>query len=196
MSILTVDSVDQQISELQQEIASLSQRYRELIEQRPDEPVENHVFQTPDGEVTLLDLFGDRDDLIVVHNMGQGCSYCTMWADAYNGSLHNILDRTAFVVVSDDAPDVQSEVARIRGWKFRMASDPQRTFSAAMNFERDGMVYPGYSAFHRDGDSIVRTGWDVFGPGDRYCAVWPMFDALKDGANDWDPKPASVAPSV
>ena len=39
--------------------------------------------------------------------MGRGCSYCTLWADGFNGLRHHFEDRAAFVVVSPDTPEQQ-----------------------------------------------------------------------------------------
>lgn len=48
---------------------------------------------------------------------------------------------------------------------------------------------PGVSALRRNADgTIVRTGTRQFGPGDDFCAIFPMFDLLQDGVGDWQPK--------
>ena len=65
--------------------------------------------------VSLLELFRDKDDLLVIHNMGRSCVYCTMWADGLVSSLPHIEDRTAVVVVSPDPADMQREFAESRG---------------------------------------------------------------------------------
>ena len=41
-------------------------------------------------KVRLSSLFGEKDELILVHNMGRGCPYCTMWADGFNGVLPHL----------------------------------------------------------------------------------------------------------
>jgi predicted dithiol-disulfide oxidoreductase (DUF899 family) len=139
------------------------------------------------GSPTCL---GTKDDLIVIHNMGSGCKYCTMWADGLMGMLPQLQDRAAFAVVSPDPPEVQQAFAQSRGWSFRMLSGNGSTFIKDMGYEpSDGDYMPGLSAFHRNRDgSIVRTGRDFFGPGDDYCPPWRMFDLLQDGVNGWEPK--------
>ncbi|TVS08776.1 MAG: DUF899 domain-containing protein, partial [Phycisphaerales bacterium] len=47
------------------------------------EPVGEYAFTTSDGEVSLADLFAGKRDLLIIHNMGKRCSYCTMWADGF-----------------------------------------------------------------------------------------------------------------
>jgi hypothetical protein len=45
------------------------------------------------------------------------------------------------------------------------------------------------SALRRAVDgSLVPTGRAEFGPGDDFCAVWPLFDLLEGGAGDWAPQ--------
>jgi len=41
-------------------------------------------------DVRLSSLFGSNKDLILIHNMGRQCSYCTMWADGFNGVLDHM----------------------------------------------------------------------------------------------------------
>jgi predicted dithiol-disulfide oxidoreductase (DUF899 family) len=64
------------------------------------------------GSVQLSDLFGEHEDLIVIHNMGVSCPYCTLWADGFNGLIRHLEDRAAFVMVSPDPPDIQKEFAK------------------------------------------------------------------------------------
>ncbi len=152
--------------------------------------VEDYRFQTSAGERRLSDLFGDKDDLIVVHNMGKQCSYCTLWADGFVGLLPHILDRTAFVLSSPDSPAVQDAFASSRGWPYQMLSTEGSSFAKDMGYaDEEGRVMPGYSTFRRRADgSILRVNKDYFGPGDSYCGVWPFFENLADGADGWQPK--------
>ena len=139
-------------------------------------------------KINLSGLFGKKKDLIVVHNMGNSCPYCTMWADGFNGLLSHLEDRAVFVVSSPDETATQQEFARSRGWKFQMVSTRGTSFAKDMGFEKDGMPQPGISVFYKDGDKIIRVGRDNFGPGDSYCPTFPMFDLLKDGTNNWQAK--------
>jgi len=173
------------------EFEDLRQRISDLRKQLPAESIEDFTLTSAEGSpVQLSELFGDKDDLIVVHNMGKGCPYCTLWADGFNGVRHHLEDRAAFVVVSPDAPEVMSKFALDRGWHFRMLSNKGSGFTKSMGYEGDkGEPFPGVSAFHREPDgSIVRTNHAPFGPGDDFCSTWHLFDLLKDGANGWGPK--------
>ena len=154
------------------------------------EPIGEYIFKTPEGEVSLSDLFGDKRDLLLIHNMGRGCSYCTMWADGLNGMLPHLEDRAAVVLASPNDPQTQRDFAQSRGWRFRMVSTQGSDFNKDMGYEpQPGKVWPGVSAFHKNDDgTIIRTGKDIFGPGDQYNAAWHMFALLRDGANGWEPK--------
>jgi predicted dithiol-disulfide oxidoreductase (DUF899 family) len=84
--------------------------------------VKNYLFDTLNGQTTLLELFADQDRLLVIHNMGQGCRYCTLWADGLNGFVPHIESGMALVLVSKDAPELQRRFANSRAWRFQLAS--------------------------------------------------------------------------
>ena len=141
-------------------------------------------------KVRLSSLFGEKDELILVHNMGRGCPYCTMWADGFNGVLPHLEDRAGFAVVSPDPPSVQQKFATGRGWKFKMLSSKGTPFSVDMGYEKkNGMKVPGVSVFKRDKrGEIFRVSKDIFGPGDDYNIVWHFFDLLPGGSKGWEPQ--------
>ncbi len=182
---------DEEITALSKQIEELKGKLSEARRRRPPEPVKDYDLLHQDGStVKLSELFGDKSDLLLVHNMGRGCAYCTMWADGFVSLKPILEDRAAFVVVSPDEPEVQIEFAKSRGWTFKMASAVKSDFTKDMGFADAEWGYmPGFSAFHRNEDgSIVRTGKDEFGLGDDYCPPWRMFDLLAGGAGNWEPK--------
>jgi len=122
--------------------------------------------------------------------MGAGCNYCTLWADGFRGVAEHIRQRCAFVLCSDDEPEAVKAFADKRGWNYPCISGQGSDFARTMGYRDDkGKPLPGVSAFHKNRDgSIVRTGHTPFGPGDDFCAVWPMFDLLEGGVNGWSPK--------
>lgn len=183
--------MSKELEEIEREILRLKERRTELRKQEPREAVEDYVLLGPGGAPTSLSaLFGDRSDLLIIHNMGRECVYCTLWADGLNGLLPHLESRTAVVLVSPNDPQIQSEFAASRGWKLRMVSSQGSPFTRAMGFATDsGDQYPGASAFHKDENGkIERTGSTWFGPGDDYCPPWPLFEMLADGINDWSPE--------
>jgi AraC-like DNA-binding protein/predicted dithiol-disulfide oxidoreductase (DUF899 family) len=181
--------IDREIEALEKEVEAAKQRLTEARRRRPKEPVADYVLRNPDGsEVRLSELFGEKDDLIVIHNMGTGCSSCTMWADGFSGLSPHLMDRAAFVVCSPDRPEVQKRFAEKRNWSFRMVSAYESPFFQDMGFWGKG-PWPGVSTFRRETDgTIVRIAKAVFDNGDDFCAVWPLLDLLQDGPNGWDPK--------
>lgn len=184
-------SLGQQIETLQQKIYDAKKQLVELRHKQPLEPVQDYVFRAHDGsEIRLSQMFGDKSDLVLVHNMGKGCPYCTLWADGYNGLTQHLENRAGFVVISKDAHDIQRDFHNSRGWTFKMYSSNGTTFNKDMGYENEkGGQEPGVSAFHKDeSGKIFRTGTTSFGPGDDFCAVWPMLDLLKDGPGDWHPR--------
>jgi len=184
-------SVEKQIKQLETKLDQLHQQLGELKQKRDSQAVAEYTLKDLSGnDIKLSMLFGDKDDLILVHNMGKSCTYCTMWADGFIGMQPHLEDRAAFVVTTPDDPAVIKEFADSRDWTFRLYSVKEGPFKKDMGFESDdGSPQPGVSVFHKNTDgTIQRTGSDFFGPGDRYCAVWPFLDMLKDGPNGWEPK--------
>jgi len=178
------------ISKLEKEIWDKEKEVVLLKRELSKQNVSNYEFQTAEGTVTLSDLFNEKSDLILIHNMGKKCPYCTMWADGFNGLLHYITNRSAFVIVSPDNPVIQRVFAESRGWKFEMVSDKNGSFTTDMGYKFDDKKYmPGVSVFYKDETGkITRTCMDVFGPGDNYNSPWHLFRLLKDGINEWSPK--------
>jgi len=188
---MTVEEIDEQLGKLSAERETLNTKIAELRRGRPAEPVTDYTLHASSGEkVKLSDLFGDKKDLLVIHNMGRGCVYCTLWADGFNGFTGHLEDRAAFVLISPDTPEQQSRFAEGRGWTFKMASADGTTFIKDMGYEPNaGEHWPGVSAFRKQDDgSIVRVSRDYLGPGDVYCSIWHLFGMLADGVNEWEPK--------
>ena len=185
---------EEELAAAYQEFDSAQKKLAELRRKIPHEQVENYQLQGPNGPVNLADLFGDKEDLILVHNMGAGCSYCTMWADNFNGVAEHLQDRAAFVLVSPDSPDDQQAFARGRGWRFPVFSAQGSSFTADMGFQSpaDGFMsgfQPGVSVFRKSGDGVItRVAKDHFGPGDLYCGAWHLFNLLPDGWAGWNPQ--------
>jgi len=180
-----------EITKLEDQISELKTRLAEARRRSGGQAVQDYTFKNSDGsDVKLSQLFGDKSDLLVVHNMGKGCRYCTLWADGFIGFTPHLENRGAFVVMSNDPPEVQREFAKSRGWNFRMASSRGTSFFKDMGYEPEpGKYWPGASAFHKDASgNITRTGHASFGPGDDFCAIWHLFDLLKDGAKKWQPQ--------
>src|SRR5262249_204452 len=130
--------------------------------------------------------------LFVIHNMGAGCAYCTLWADGFNGVYEHLRNRAGFVVSSPDAPAQQQAFAASRGWKFPMISYQGNRFGEDMGYRVHGGAQPGVSVFRRKAGKILRVADTGFQPGDDFCSVWHLFDLIPEGAAGWQPKFAYV----
>jgi len=185
------DDTKMKLYELHQGVEAAKKALATALKEAGSVRVEDYVFVRTDGtDVTLTELFGDKSDLLVVHNMGEGCAYCTLWADGFTGLMPHILDRCGFALVSADDADTAREFSDSRGWNYPVLAANGSSFNADMGFEKDGgKVLPGVSSFHKnDEGTIDRIAFAHFGPGDDFCPVWPFLELLKDGANGWSPK--------
>lgn len=182
------------IVEIEKQIFELKKKRTELRKENPPEQVDDFVFEGWNGPVRLSQFFGDKSELIVVHNMGKHCNYCTLWADGFVSSQPHITTRAAFVVVNGDPVEIQKKVASDRGWTFTMARDAEKRFTQEMGFlEKDGSYGPGCSVFRKEADgSIVRVNATFFGPGDDFSPIWQFWDLLDGGEKAWHPKPVVI----
>lgn len=170
-----------------QRLEELRRQMRALRQAAEPEPVDDYTLQGPDGPVRLSELMGDRRDLIVIHNMGAGCPYCTMWADGFNGVYDHLAQRAAFVVTSPDSPEHQRRLAQSRGWRFPMASHAGTSFAADMGYRSERGFQPGVSVFQKQDGRMVRITDTPLGPGDLFNPVFHFLDLLPDGAADFRP---------
>lgn len=147
--------------------------------------IPDYTFTTLDGTTTLSALFTGRDRLLVIHNMGQACSYCTLWADSLNAVLQHLEDAIAVALVSKDHPAVQRRMALDRGRRFRLASHGGGAYMAEQCTVGKWEDIPGTAIYERDGDTIRRRGRATFGPGDLYSPVWHLLSLAGLGPDAW-----------
>lgn len=177
-----------EIEQLENEILQNVARLNELRKQATPTSVPNYGFQTLEGSVSLLDLFGSKSKLFVIHNMGQGCRYCTLWADGLNAFLPHLESSFAVVLLSKDAPETQRNFANARGWRFRLASHGGGEYIREQSVvpEHDNM--PGIVCYERKGEEIFKLNSAVFGPGDLYCSLWHILSLGGIGEEEWTPQ--------
>ncbi len=167
------------------QIDAIRVKMRAIQAETEPAPVADYTF----GTTRLADLFGDKNDLFVIHNMGASCAYCTLWADGFNGVYPHLANRAAFAVCSPDLPDTQRRFAAGRGWRFPMVSHQGTSFAADMGYRAEsGGWLPGVSVFRRDGERVLRVADTGLGPGDDFCAVWHFWDLLPEGRAGWGPR--------
>jgi predicted dithiol-disulfide oxidoreductase (DUF899 family) len=177
-----------EIAELEMQIVKLIGELNELRKTNRGAEVPNYRFRNLEGEISLLNLFGTRNQLLLIHNMGQACRYCTLWADGFNGMLAHLESAISVVLVSKDSPETQRLFANSRGWKFRLASHGGEEYIREQSVMVDSDNYPGAVVYERDGDVIYRKNECVFGPGDIYCSMWSLLGLAGLGADDWTPQ--------
>lgn len=175
----------------------------------PWEKVEkNYVFEAPEGEVTLADLFDGKNQLIVQHFMfgpdwNEGCPSCSFWTDNFNGTDVHLAHRdTAFVLVSR-APIAKLEAYRKRmGWIVRWVSSLGNDFNFdfGVSFKPEeqankynletmkpyGQETPGLSAFRKEAGALYRT-YSTYARGlDVLNGTYHLLDMTSKG-RDEDP---------
>jgi predicted dithiol-disulfide oxidoreductase (DUF899 family) len=174
--------LERKLQKIEKEIASSRKKMIKVLSKigRIDDVADYDLKDWNNNPIKLSTMFGDKNILIVVHNMGKRCSYCTLWADGFNGTQYYTERTAGFVVISPDAPDVQKEFALSRGWKFRMYSAHESPFIKEMGYETEkGEYWPGVSVFQKDeSGKISRVVKDFFGPGDFYCSVFHFLDLV------------------
>jgi len=123
----------------------LTRRRDELLRERRELPwarvEKNYVFDGPDGQQTLADLFGEHSQLIVYHFMlgptwEEGCKSCSFLADHFDGAQIHLAPRdVAFTAISRaPLPRIQAFQERM-GWGFHWVS------AFATDFNRDFGVH-------------------------------------------------------
>lgn len=177
-----------EIAEIEKQLFELTGRLNELRKTKSGSKIGNYTFSTLDGDVTLLDMFGENDRLLVIHNMGQGCRYCTLWADGFNGFLPHLESVMSVVLVSKDSPDVQRSFANSRNWRFRLASHGGGDYIKEQSVVEGQGNMPGAVVYERNGDQIARKNVAVFGPGDLYCSIWNLLGMAGISDTEWTPQ--------
>ncbi len=182
-------TLDKKIAKAERALTRTREKLTALRRKQPPKEIPNYTFTRANGKkAKLAALFGDKDELLVVHNMGASCPYCTLWADGFNGFVPHLEDRAGFAVISEDDPKAQKKFAAKRGWKFQLLSSRGTRFREDVGYKSvGGDLWPGVSAFKKDRHGkIFHLAHAQLGPGDLYCSIWHLFDLLP--AKDWDPK--------
>jgi predicted dithiol-disulfide oxidoreductase (DUF899 family) len=174
-----------EIQKLELKIYDLVQQLGALRKDARPNPVMNYQLQDLNGPVDLLTLFGEKKTLFAIHNMGQGCRYCTLWADGLNGFLPHLESEFAVVLLSKDSPEAQRKMALSRQWRFRMVSHGGGEYIQEQTVMPGQDNMPGIVCYQREADDIFRKNTSIFGPGDMYCPQWHILSLAGVSADDW-----------
>ncbi|WP_405372133.1 MULTISPECIES: DUF899 domain-containing protein [unclassified Microbacterium] len=152
-----------------------------------------YVLEGVDGPVRLVDLFGERSQLIVYSHMwhpGQTwqCPGCTSWTAQF--TRLEFLDQydARFVVVT------QGEIAEALAYKRRVGNRMEWYSTAHSPFGADMGAPAGagfaVNVFLRDGDTVFRT-WHTDGRGTEQLGyIHGLVDVLPRGRQEeWEDSP-------
>jgi predicted dithiol-disulfide oxidoreductase (DUF899 family) len=111
---------------------SLTRLHDEVARQRREMPwvevTKPYRFAGPDGEVSLVDLFEGRRQLVIQHFMfprgwEEGCVGCSFMADHIDATLPHVAQRdVSFAAVSRNSVEELSAFKKRMGWSFRWVS--------------------------------------------------------------------------
>ncbi len=156
---------------------------------------DDYVFDGIHGKVTLLDLFGDRSQLIVYHFMfapdwDEGCPGCSWLVDAMSHPAHLNARDTSLVLVSRARLDRLQDYSERMGWDQTWYSSFDSDFNVDMGATVDGEEHHGLSVFLRDGDDIYRTYHAGARGVEHLGSHWTYLDLTPLGRQeDWEDSP-------
>lgn len=171
----------------------------------------SYVFDGPDGEESLADLFEGRSQLIVYHFMyhpdwgDQPCRSCSFWADNFDGIIVHLNARDVSMVAISKAKFAQIAGYRKRmGWSFKWLSsygnDFNRDFHVSFtdeevasengyyNYKRQRVPreeMAGMSVFARDDDGGIYHTYSSYGRGiDMINGAYHLLDRVPKGRDE------------
>lgn len=122
----------------------------------PQVITDHTLYDNSDKEVRLSQLFGQHNTLIILHNMGKQCPNCALWGDEFNGMLKHLKKQTSFCIVGPDAPAIQRQYVKERGWTAGLFSAKGTSFIKDLGFEgEDGAATPGVSILSKGNDGEI-----------------------------------------
>jgi predicted dithiol-disulfide oxidoreductase (DUF899 family) len=203
--------------ELSRRSDALARRRRELPWVAVTKP---YIFDTPDGEKALADLFAGRSQLLVYHFMfgpdwEAGCPTCSFWADNFDRGIVHLAQRDVTMLCASRAPLARLDAYKRRmGWQFEWVSSLRSDFNfdfgvsfppgritgtTTYNFagrERYGEELPGLSAFALE-DGVVYHTYSCYARGlDAFNGIYQLLDRAPHGRNEEAERTASGRPSA
>lgn len=189
--------------ELRRHIERVAEQRRRLP--AGGEVTRDYRFAGEDGSVTLRDLFGNRDSLVIYSYMfgpqrERPCAMCTSFMASLEGKVPDIEQRVALAMVARSPIERLVAAKRERGWnQLKVYSDGDGDFTRAYVSAEDADM-PGYTVFTRR-DGTIRHFWsgeiggDMADPGQDprgapdLDPLWTLLDTTPEGrGGDWYPK--------
>lgn len=185
----------------------LSAQRRELPWVAVDKP---YVFEGPQGQETLTDLFGNNSQLIVYHFMfgpgwKEGCDGCSFLADHIDGANLHLAHHDVSLVVVSRAPWPEfQEFKKRMGWQFKWVSSHGSDFNTdyhvtptAEEIAAGQMFYnyalidsaggeqPGLSVFYKDENGQTFHTYSSYARGgDLLIGAYNYLDLTPKGRNE------------
>ena len=213
-------SRDEWLAERRQHLANekrLTRLYDQLAAERRRLPwvklEKSYVFDGPNGQESLSDLFGDRSQLIVNHFMlgpgwQQGCVGCSFGADHVEGALVHLAQKDVSYVVVSRAPLPEIKAFQKRmGWSFKWVSSNGSDFNYDFNvsFTKEQLAagrgfynfeetkpsseeLPGTSVFAKDESGVIFHTYSAFGRGmETILGTYVLLDVTPKGRDETGP---------
>lgn len=190
--------------ELRRHIERVAEMRRALP---PGGEVKNYRFVGEQGPVDFVDLFGDKQTLVIYTYMygpqrQRPCPMCTSLLSAWDGEALDIMQRVALVVTARSPIERLIAYKNERGWRsLELFSDPTGEFSRDYHaVDADGNDWGGLHVFSRR-DGTVRHFWSgemdfsTADPGQDprgapdLMPLWTVLDTTPEGRDPyWYPK--------
>jgi predicted dithiol-disulfide oxidoreductase (DUF899 family) len=156
----------------------------------------SYAFEGADGQLTLLDLFEARRQLIVYHFMlapgsDHVCEGCSLFTDNVGELAHLHARDTSFTLVARAPFSELAPVKRRMGWSVPWVSSFGSDFNDDFGVTIDGRETFGLSVFLRDGESVFRTYFTNGRGVEALGSVWTFLDLTPFGRQEnWEQTPA------
>ena len=156
-----------------------------------------YVFDGPKGQMSLLNLFEGRRQLILYHFMfappvpgwpDAGCVGCSMVTDQFGHLAHLHARDTSLCLVSRAPLQNIEKYKKRMGWPYPWYSCDDSDFNVDMGLLTDN--YYGLSVFIRDDKNIYRS-YFTSGRGVEEFTTWTLLDLTPLGRQEeWQDSPA------
>jgi predicted dithiol-disulfide oxidoreductase (DUF899 family) len=175
----------------------------ELAAERRRQPVvaieKDYVFEGPQGEARLLDLFAGRRQLILYHFMfapgvdgwpEAGCPGCSFFVDQIGHLAHLHARDTSLVLVSRAPLARLEQYKRRMGWTVPWFSSSASDFNVDFGVTREEGETFGLSVFLRDGERVLRSYFTSQRGVEALGGTWTFLDLTPLGRQEsWEDSP-------
>ena len=189
--------------ELRRHIERVAEQRRALPE--GGKVPKDYRFQGATGPVTLSELFGDKQTLVVYSYMfgpqrERPCPMCTSLLSAWDGEADDVGQRVSLVVMARSPIERLIAFKKERGWRhLRLYSDGSGEFTRDYVSAEDADE-PAFNVFTRR-DGVIRHFWSgemgsvTADPGQDprgapdLMPLWTILDSTPEGrGSDWYPR--------